>query len=115
MNTSHLNRQPGEKFHNWACRVQGEYIDIQTFSEWRGIHKHFYPNSINMVKQFIQEISSYYENGTLSVVHGTCPAKILMSRTCPGHVPSNVPSKKLSKIMNNKIIKNFKRSYLRQY
>src|SRR6266496_4843318 len=41
-----------------------------------------------------------------SVVHGTCPAKILMSRTCPGHVPSNVPSKKLSKITNNKIIKN---------
>ena len=52
---------------------------------------------------------------TGSVVHGTCPAKILMSRTCPGHVPSNVPSKKLSKITNNKIIKNFKRLYLRQY
>ena len=50
MNVSHLNRQPGEKFHNWARRVQGEYIDIQTFSEWRGIHKHFYPNSINMVE-----------------------------------------------------------------
>ncbi len=72
MNVSHLNRQPGEKFHNWARRVQGEYIDIQTFSEWRGIHKHFYPNSINMVKEFIQEISSYYENGTLMPRFNTC-------------------------------------------
>ena len=50
-----------------------------------------------------------------SIVHGTCPAKILMSRTCPGHVPSNVLSKKLFKITNNKIIKNFEQSYLRQY
>jgi hypothetical protein len=72
MNVSHLNRQPGEKFHNWARRVQGEYIDLQTFSEWRGIHEHRRPNSIAMVKEFIQEISSYYENGALMPRFNTC-------------------------------------------
>ena len=72
MNTPHLNRQPGEKFHNWARRVQGEYIDIQTFSEWRGTHEPFYPNSIKVVKEIIQEINSYYENGALMPCFDTC-------------------------------------------
>src|SRR5438034_11154319 len=71
-----------------------------------------------MYKGEVQYTSCFmmdYEYPPVSVVHGTCPAKILMSRTCPGHVPSNVPSKKLSKITNNKIIKKIGRSYLRQY
>ena len=72
MNVSYLNRQPGEKFHNWARRVLNEYIDIQTFSEWRGTHEPFYPNSIKVVKEIIQEINSYYENGALMPCFDTC-------------------------------------------
>jgi len=38
---------------------------------------------------------------------------VLKGNSGPEHVPSNVLSKKLSKIINNKIIKNFKRPYFR--